>query len=515
MPRPGEKDPNDCRGSTKQDSHLHKSTVGPPLTFSLGCQYECQPKRAKIQDINRYVLHCSVFMDKYHAVVWLTECSTVNSERHYFFLFSSIAFFNNCLRFGDDPHVNCSQLKEGNAVESSEKTAEPNNESLPRLARTMDRTRPTTEMPFTSQDKATDQIGSGEHRVPVSSLMPEDDNSEEDLYRGEDEIQEERIAKDSFFPGSQAVLSSKDQYSVEDPVELLTYSQREWRGNTAKSVLIRKGYEKISSEFDQLRRVRGDNYCALRATLFQLLSQSNQLPAWIADHDISLWPKELTSEGGLVDQWTFPFESRSSARGALEQLGHYLKLLKKRWQEAVEARAPRGREALCKVVFQGGEEEYGLLEALKFLMLWTAVELHRASERGDGVPEFCWLLFARDSSRCPRTLLTNHLQHVGFSGGLEQVEMFLLGYSLQQTIQVYRLYKADTEEFITYYPDDHKSDWPHLCLLTEDDRHYNVPVPRTQKVVPKLNSSGKPSWRLPSGSTPMHGHPSKTGQAFK
>lgn len=57
-----------------------------------------------------------------------------------------------------------------------------------------------------------------------------------------------------------------------------------------------------------------------------------------------------------------------------------------------------------------------------------------------------------------------------------KVEMFLLGYALQCTIQVYRLYKADTEEFVTYYPDDHKDDWPSVCLVTEDDRHYNVPI---------------------------------------
>lgn len=54
--------------------------------------------------------------------------------------------------------------------------------------------------------------------------------------------------------------------------------------------------------------------------------------------------------------------------------------------------------------------------------------------------------------------------------------MFLLGYALQCTIQVYRLYKADTEEFVTYYPDDHRDEWPCVCLVTEDDRHYNVPV---------------------------------------
>ncbi|XP_012691341.2 OTU deubiquitinase with linear linkage specificity b isoform X1 [Clupea harengus] len=459
---PGEEDPDGHWDSVKQDNRLQELTLGLPSTSSS----DCQAKRAEIQE---------------------------------------------CNRFGDDSHVNCSQPKEGNAVGSCEQIAEPNDENRPRLARTMDRTTPA--MLSTSQDKATVRIGSEEHKVPVTSIMPEEDHSEEDLYRGEEEIEKERHAKDSTCPGSQSALASEDQCSVEEPVDLLTYSQREWRGNTSKSVLIRKGYEKISHEFDGLRRVRGDNYCALRATLFQLFTKSNQLPAWLENHDISLWPTEIPSEKDLVDQWKFPFENWSSTGGAVEQLGHYLKLLKKRWQEAVEARGPEEREALCQEVFQGREEEYGLLEALKFLMLRTAAQLHGASERGDAVPEFCCLLFARDSSRCPRSLLTNHLQHVGFSGGLEQVEMFLLGYSLQQTIQVYRLYKADTEEFATYYPDDHKEDWPHLCLLTEDDRHYNVPVPRTQKAS-KPNSSGKPLWLPPSGSTPMHGPPNQTGRTY-
>lgn len=52
--------------------------------------------------------------------------------------------------------------------------------------------------------------------------------------------------------------------------------------------------------------------------------------------------------------------------------------------------------------------------------------------------------------------------------------MFLLGYALRHTIKAYRLYMSDTEEFITHYPDDHTQDWPCLCLVTEDDRHYNV-----------------------------------------
>lgn len=79
------------------------------------------------------------------------------------------------------------------------------------------------------------------------------------------------------------------------------------------------------------------------------------------------------------------------------------------------------RQQLCERVFQGGEEELGLLEALKLLMLSRAAELHSCMQGGEDVPLFCWLLFARDSSDCPRSFLSNHLSHVGLTAGLEQV----------------------------------------------------------------------------------------------
>ena len=59
---------------------------------------------------------------------------------------------------------------------------------------------------------------------------------------------------------------------------------------------------------------------------------------------------------------------------------------------------------------------------------------------------------------------------------LPQVEMFLLAYAVRHTIRVYRLSKYSTEEFITVYPTDPPRDWPVVTLITEDDRHYNIPV---------------------------------------
>ncbi|KAK6299888.1 hypothetical protein J4Q44_G00299210 [Coregonus suidteri] len=83
------------------------------------------------------------------------------------------------------------------------------------------------------------------------------------------------------------------------------------------------------------------------------------------------------------------------------------------------------------VMLDRREEELGLLEALKLLMLGRAVELHTTMQEGGDVPVFCWrCLRTRPPPTAHATFLSNHLSQVGFSGGLEQVEMFLLGICL-------------------------------------------------------------------------------------
>ncbi|KAJ8375144.1 hypothetical protein SKAU_G00057240 [Synaphobranchus kaupii] len=310
---------------------------------------------------------------------------------------------------------------------------------------------------------------------PVKSTDGEAD-SDEDIYQAAEDIDKHEKIQITL-PGVQ------DRSSVEPRVDILSYSQREWKGNTAKSALIRKGYSELSQCFEGLRKVRGDNYCALRATLFQVLCHSAKLPAWIEDDDITLLPEKLAAGMEPIKSWRFPLghDEAEEKEGAVERLKHHLKLLqktvhliclygipfsynhvqvkcaKKSGGAVAEAGGAEERRSLCEAIFRGGEEEHALLEAVKLLMLSTAAELHPPPQH-------------------PQTFLTNHLSHVGFSGGLEQVEMFLLGYALQHAIQVYRLYMVDTEEFITYYPNDHEEDWPHVCLVTEDDRHYNVLV---------------------------------------
>ncbi|XP_044149261.1 ubiquitin thioesterase otulin [Bufo gargarizans] len=293
---------------------------------------------------------------------------------------------------------------------------------------------------------------------------------DEDLYRDEEEIEKERIQKESAStekgPTDDLILG------VGLEVDIIDYCQREWRGKTTVAKTMKEGYEEVSRFFGSIRRVRGDNYCALRATLFQCLSQMTKLPQWMADDYLIQLPEKLVKTYEWINQWRF-WHSYGSKKTWV-QIKESLELLKKKWSDLSEMEILDKKQAACDEIFQN-EEEYSLYEAVKFLMLKTAIDLFNASEEGKEVPVFSWLLFARNTSNNPCEFLKNHLNHVGHSGGLEQVEMFLLGYALQHTIKVYRLYKYGTDEFITYYPND-QADWPVVTLITEDDRHYNVPV---------------------------------------
>ncbi|NXT21569.1 OTUL thioesterase, partial [Syrrhaptes paradoxus] len=257
--------------------------------------------------------------------------------------------------------------------------------------------------------------------------------------------------------------------SIAPEIDIMEYCRKEWRGNTPVAKRIRKGYEAVAQKFASIRRVRGDNYCALRATLFQALSQTTQLPSWLQSEDFTM-VLAFYSSCTLMAVDTYSV--------CMCVLLFFLQ-----WKNISEIKGPVEKQEACDKLFKNEEDEYSLYEALKFLMLNTAIELYNDDKNGRRVPVFSWLLFARDTSSNPCQLMHNHLNHIGHSGGLEQVEMFLLAYALQHTIQVYRLYKYSTDEFITLYPNDPEEGWPVVTLITEDDRHYNIPVRMCQETV--------------------------------
>uniref|UniRef100_A0A8C3KQF5 OTU deubiquitinase with linear linkage specificity n=1 Tax=Calidris pygmaea TaxID=425635 RepID=A0A8C3KQF5_9CHAR len=308
------------------------------------------------------------------------------------------------------------------------------------------------------------------------SAVESSEESEEDMYRDAEEIEREKILLCE-------TSSSEHKLSVAPEMDILEYCRKEWRGNTPVAKRMRKGYEAVAQKFASIRRVRGDNYCALRATLFQALSQATELPSWLQSEDFTMLSENLLSKYEWINQWQLKEKLGRKMGEIREEIKDYLILLRKKWKNISEIKGPIEKQEACDKLFTNEEEEYSLYEALKFLMLNTAIELYNDDKNGRRVPVFSWLLFARDTSSNPCQLMHNHLNHIGHSGGLEQVEMFLLAYALQYTIQVYRLYKYNTDEFITLYPNDPEEDWPVVTLITEDDRHYNIPVRMCQETV--------------------------------
>ncbi|KFP87875.1 Ubiquitin thioesterase otulin, partial [Acanthisitta chloris] len=297
---------------------------------------------------------------------------------------------------------------------------------------------------------------------------------EEDMYRDAEEIEREKMLLCQ-------TNSSECKLSVAPEMDIMEYCRREWRGNTPVAKRMRKGYEAVAQKFASIRRIRGDNYCAFRATLFQALSQSTELPSWLQREDFTMLPENLLSKYDWIKHWQLKEKLGRKMGEISDEIKEYLILLRKKWKSVSEIKSSIEKQEACDELFKNEEEEYSLYEALKFLMLNTAIELYNDDKNGRRVPVFSWLLFARDTSSNPCQLMHNHLNHIGHSGGLEQVEMFLLAYALQYTIQVYRLYKYSTDEFITLYPNDPEEDWPVVTLITEDDRHYNIPVRMCQE----------------------------------
>ncbi|KAJ1203938.1 hypothetical protein NDU88_007719 [Pleurodeles waltl] len=314
------------------------------------------------------------------------------------------------------------------------------------------------------------EAGSCDENIGSSGLfteMEQEIDSEEDIYRDEEEIETEGVRTDP---------EGSNKLGLAPEMNIMEYCYKEWRGQTEVAQLMKKGYEAVSQDFTSIRRVRGDNYCALRAVLFQAMSQTTELPKWLQNSDLFELPAKLMSTYDWIKRWKLRYSfEEEHINPQLDQIGEHLELLKKKWQNLSEINIPADKQTACDEVFQNEHEAYCLYEAVKFLMLCKAIDLYNDNLEGKEVPMFSWLLFARNTSSNPQEFMENHLNQVGYTGGLEQVEMFLLGYAVQHTIKVYRLYKHDTDEFITLYPSD-QEDWPVVSLITEDDRHYNVPV---------------------------------------
>ncbi|XP_042216421.1 uncharacterized protein LOC121862318 isoform X3 [Homarus americanus] len=278
---------------------------------------------------------------------------------------------------------------------------------------------------------------------------------------------------------SSDLTPTQDTHTAIGPkLELTKYANTEWQGNTPKAQNIKQGYSSIPIElsFTHLRKVRGDNYCGIRAALYQMLSLGLSLPNGHSTH--SRLAVELSQGASWLREWSFGHRLNFTKEQILNGFWECLDALD---SMVLNLMGCENRECVVLSRLNGDPNlDVKLCEAVKLHMLATALDLYVSNNNGENVPLFAMIMFARHSSLTPRDLLRNHLNPVGDTAGLEQdqhkIEMFLMGHTLGVTLQVVRPASFGKDDFICYYPDANIGVWPEVTLVAEDDRHYNVLV---------------------------------------
>ena len=291
------------------------------------------------------------------------------------------------------------------------------------------------------------------------------------------------------------------------PSTIKKHKEKEWKGKTENVKKMHKGYDAIQDSLKnsdlslhgdeiKIQTIRGDNYCAPRSIWQSILTRRNnhELMNAVAksiEQKITLIDNLLRKQEsntykemkGFLDVWNNRANSDSvSMKESL--LGKNCKNgTTKEQLEYIKQNLTKISSSLnnnSKLNIKDGE----LMELTKFMMLlevldlkYNYIETKRLIEykRGDA-SIFVEAMLARDTSNNLENFFTNHLNKVGDSGGLEQVEMHLLGATLGIQIQALRLKQVDEIDYSTYY-NGNEADGPSrptIHIVSEDDRHYNV-----------------------------------------
>ncbi|RUS72833.1 hypothetical protein EGW08_019398 [Elysia chlorotica] len=305
------------------------------------------------------------------------------------------------------------------------------------------------------------------------------DNSSADYNTG---VTQASPLRTSHLQGETSSPAGAKVINIGPAVDVAAYAEQEWKGNTDKACVMRQGYSRIPGLLacHRLSVVRGDNYCGLRSVLFQVLSSGLRVTrGWtgiVAMMD-SLHGLYTSGHAGLED-WTFANRLPGHCSDRLASMSKCVLSLYATIEEVCNLPTQQERERRTSSLLNTGATfDLELMEGLKVMMLLTLSELQRRISDGEDVPIFSHLLFARDSSQTVADFLRNHLNTVGDSAGLEQVEMCLLGFALGLKIRVLRLAQCGQQDFDCVFPEDVPADWPVVSLIAEDDRHYNVPLP--------------------------------------
>jgi ubiquitin thioesterase otulin len=272
--------------------------------------------------------------------------------------------------------------------------------------------------------------------------------------------------------------------SVGNKIKIEEYVAQEWTGFTPRAEKMKKGYSAIEQAgYKNIQQIRGDNYCGLRASLYQALRLGIAFPS--IKETLELLKKEMH---GLLN-WNFANQKRLieelNERVGSDQNTQYgmferMKFVLEKFEEktaSFQNLAKDERESEAYRLLNSKEGDVIFKEALKLHMMAGFLRLYQMKENNQEIPEFAYTMFAYEETETPQKFMINSLNLAGDTAGLLQQEMCLLAHILSTSIKVFRPGSyGDQWDFINTFPvaKENQDISKPLILVSEDNRHYNV-----------------------------------------
>ncbi|CAN8004417.1 unnamed protein product [Ixodes hexagonus] len=280
-------------------------------------------------------------------------------------------------------------------------------------------------------------------------------------------------------PGDELEFSGDSAVSIGDRVLIEDYIPDQWhqQNNGGATENTDKSLTGILSGLcvASMRRVKHDGYDAIRAAAFQVLASGGSL---LSSHRgaNAVYQRfhEPASLGKLqwLERWHFHRKlGHTSATSCLQQFWECLSCLQDTEDQLNAAANPE--LFLARRLNEDPALDARLVEAVKIVMLKSALDLHALTQRDSDqpCPVFATVLFSRASSTTPKDLFLNHLNRLGMEQEVQEVELYLLGYALATTLTIVRPALSGSEDCISRYPEWQVGTWPEVVLVEQDGQY--------------------------------------------
>ncbi|KAK2142840.1 hypothetical protein LSH36_908g01069 [Paralvinella palmiformis] len=272
--------------------------------------------------------------------------------------------------------------------------------------------------------------------------------------------------------------------NIGSKINIFEYVEKNFKGEATSAQVMKKGYHQIPRLLGktQIRLIRGDSYCVLRAVLYQICVNNYHMMQYIGSYADTIECLAVFDDPqySFLKKWSFANRLPYDSDSVMDRIQDCLESFYTQMDQLSSISSSSAREiALVELLNFDPEVDLKLMEAVKVLMMLKAIKMYESymglvQSEVSKPPVFVWLMYSRQSSQTPEALFNNHINPLGDVSPAHQVELFLLGYTLGVKIEIVRPPRYGQDDFISHYPDDGADNFPTVSLVAEDDRHYHV-----------------------------------------